>query len=96
MEPERQAAVKQGSEALVEDAKQPALRQVAPRVAVGAVAHQIQEWTERVVADDQIRTLLNGDVDIGRVTEAAIHVVDPSKSCRPEEAGKSARCLNGL
>ena len=81
LQAELEARVQQGPEDLVQHHLEAAVRQVAAvrEVGRGAVAlgvDAVEEGSEGVVADDQVRTLLDRDVDAGGGAHAAVHVVD--------------------
>src|SRR5262249_32903690 len=51
-----------------------------------ATRHTIRERAERVVADHEVRTVLDGDIDVRRAPHAAVDVGDPLDPCRLVEA----------
>src|SRR5262245_49777432 len=71
LDAELEPRVQQRAEDLVDDDLHPAVREVAAvgevRAAAALRVRPVQEGAERVVADDQIRTLLDRHVDVGGV-----------------------------
>ena len=49
---------------------------------------------DRVDADDEVGTVLDGQVDVGGLLDAAVHVVPSVDAHRPVEAGQGGRGLH--
>ena len=67
---------------------------VAAALAVEAPADAVGERPERVVADDQVGAVLDGDVDVGGAPHAAVDVVDALDARRLVEARQRRRRLH--
>ncbi len=101
-EAELEPRMQQRAEHLVQDGQHAtigelnALGHVVVLLRIVLADDAVRERAERVVADDEIGTVVDRDVDVGGASHATVHVVDPANARRPIEAWQRRRRLHRL
>ena len=86
-------AVEHDAQGLVQD---PGHALVAQRAAQRAFHGLVQDGDQRVDADHQVRAVLDGQVGVGRLLDATVHVVPALDADGPVQAGQGRGGLDGL